>query len=92
MPLVRRVPKRGFNNPTRVEYTILNVEQLNRFEDGTVVTPDLLKKMGILKRGTAGVKILGNGELKASLTVQAHRFSPAAMRKIEAANGKCEVL
>ncbi|HUT03649.1 MAG TPA: 50S ribosomal protein L15 [bacterium] len=92
MPLVRRVPKRGFNNPTRVEYTILNVEQLNRFVDGTVVNPEVLKDMGLFKRRTVGLKILGNGELTASLTVQASKFTRTAMKKIEAANGKVEVL
>jgi len=92
MPLVRRVPKRGFNNPTRVEYTILNVEQLNRFAAGTVVNPELLRDMGLFKRRTIGLKILGNGELTASLTVQAHKFTLTAMKKIEAANGKVEVL
>ena len=92
MPLVRRVPKRGFNNATRVEYTILNVEQLNRFVDGTVVNPEVLKDMGLFKRRTVGLKILGNGELTASLTVQASKFTRTAMKKIEAANGKVEVL
>ena len=92
MPLVRRVPKRGFSNPTRVEYTTFNVEQLNRFADGTVVNPEFLKDMGLFKRRTVGLKILGNGELTASLTVQAHKFTRTAMKKIEAANGKVEVL
>ncbi|RLC48728.1 MAG: 50S ribosomal protein L15 [Candidatus Coatesbacteria bacterium] len=92
MPLVRRVPKRGFNNPTRVEYTVLNVKQLNRFADGTIVNPELLKDMRLFKRRTAGVKILGDGELTASLTVQAHKFTRTAMKKIEAANGKVEVI
>jgi len=92
MPLVRRVPKRGFVNPTRVEYTILNVEQLNRFSPGTVVTPELLKEMGLYKRRTSGVKILGKGDLAVPLTVKAHKFSRTAMQKIEAANGKAEVI
>ncbi len=92
MPLVRRVPKRGFNNPTRVEYTILNVEQLNRFADGTVVNPEFLKDKGLFKRRTIGLKILGDGELTASLTVQANKFTRTAMKKIEAASGKVEVL
>ena len=92
MPLVRRVPKRGFNNPTRVEYTIMNVEQLNRFSEGAVVSPELLKENGLLKRRTVGLKILGNGELTVSLTVRAHKFSPSAVQKIEAANGKAEVI
>ncbi len=92
MPLVRRVPKRGFNNPTRVEYTIMNVEQLNRFSEATVVSPELLKEKGLFKRKTNGLKILGNGELTVSLTVRAHKFTPKAVQKIEAANGKAEVI
>ncbi|MCD6328615.1 50S ribosomal protein L15 [bacterium] len=92
MPLIRRVPKRGFNNPTRIEYTILNVEGLNRFSSGAVVSPDLLKEMGVYKRKTDGLKILGDGELNVSLTVRANKFTKSAVQKIEAANGKAEVI
>lgn len=92
MPLVRRVPKRGFNNPTRIEYTIMNVEQLNRFSEGTVVSQELLEEKGLFRRKTKGLKILGDGELTVSLTVKAHKFTPSAVRKIEAANGKAEVI
>lgn len=92
MPLVRRVPKRGFNNPTTDEYTILNVEQLNRFSPGTVVDPELLKQTGLYKRRTVGIKILGHGELTIALTVKAQKFTRTARQKIEAANGKAEVV
>ncbi|MBN2208634.1 MAG: 50S ribosomal protein L15 [Candidatus Coatesbacteria bacterium] len=92
MPLLRRVPKRGFTNPLRVEYTILNVEKLNRFDEGTIVSPEMLKEKGLFKRKTKGLKILGNGELAVSLTVRAHKFTPLAVQKIEAANGKAEVI
>lgn len=92
MPLVRRVPKRGFNNPTSVEYTVLNVAQLNRFSPGTVVDPDLLKQTGLYKRRTMGIKVLGHGDLGIALTVKAHKFTRTARQKIEAANGKAEVI
>jgi len=90
MPLSRRVPKRGFNNPFREEYHILNLKNLNRFEDDTTVTPELLKNLGIIKKKNAKIKILGDGELTKRLTVQAHRFSQSATTKIVAAGGQAE--
>ncbi|GGK21148.1 50S ribosomal protein L15 [Caldalkalibacillus thermarum] len=92
MPLYRRLPKRGFNNPTRKEYAIVNLETLNRFEEGTTVTPELLKEIGIVKNLKDGLKILGDGELKVKLTVKANKFSQSAIEKIEAAGGKTEVI
>ena len=91
MPLYRRIPKRGFTNIWRTEYTVLNVEDLNRFEEGTVVTPELIKEAGMAKQVKDGIKILGNGNIEKNLTVQAHKFSKTAVEKIEAAGGKAEV-
>ena len=92
MPLYRRIPKRGFTNIWRTEYTCLNVEDLNRFEAGTVVTPELIKEIGMAKQVKDGIKILGNGTLEKNLTVQAHKFSKSAVVKIESAGGKAEVI
>ena len=92
MPLYRRLPKRGFTNIWRTEYTVLNVEDLNRFEEGTVVTPELIKEAGMAKQVKDGIKILGNGNIEKNLTVQAHKFSKTAVEKIEAAGGKAEVI
>lgn len=92
MPLVRRIPKRGFTNIFRTEYEVINVDRLEVFENGTVVTPDTLIEQGIIKKQRDGVKILGNGELTKKLTVQAHHFSASAKEKIEAAKGKVEVI
>ncbi|MFA5577587.1 MAG: 50S ribosomal protein L15 [Tissierellaceae bacterium] len=94
MPLFRRLPKRGFTNIFAKEYAIVNVEELNRFPEDTVVTPELLFREGIVKRGKAkdGVKILGDGEVTTKLTVQAQKFSKTAAEKIEAAGGKAEVI
>ena len=92
MPLYRRIPKRGFTNIWRTEYTVLNVEDLNRFEAGTVVTPELMKEIGMAKQVKDGIKILGNGTIEKNLTVQAHKFSKTAVEKIEAAGGKAEVI
>ncbi len=91
-PLYRRLPKRGFTNPTRKEYTIINLDTLNRFETGAEVTPELLIEKGIVKQPGYGIKILGNGELTVKLTVKAHKFSQSAVEKIEAAGGKTEVI
>lgn len=91
-PLARRLPKRGFTNFNRKEYSIVNVESLNVFEDGTVVTPELLKETGLVKKELNGVKILGEGELTKKLTVQAHKFSATATTVIEQAGGKAEVI
>ena len=90
MPLQRRLPKRGFTNIFRKEYTIVNLDKLNKFEDGTIVTPKLLRSAGIVKKWKDGVKILGNGELEKSLTVKAHRFSQSALSKIKSAGGRTE--
>ena len=87
MPLYRRIPKRGFTNIWRTEYTVLNVEDLNKFEAGTVVTPELIKESGMAKQVKDGIKILGNGAIEKNLTVQAHKFSKTAVEKIEAAGG-----
>ena len=92
MPLYRRIPKRGFTNIWRKEYEIVNVETLNRFDNGTVVTPELLIAEGIVKQVKDGVKILGNGNLEKNLTVQAQKFTKSALEKIEAAGGKAQVI
>ena len=92
MPLYRRIPKRGFTNINRKEYTELNVEDLNRFDVDTVITPEMLKEIGMVKQVKTGIKILGNGELGKKLTVKAHKFSKVAIEKIEAAGGKAEVI
>jgi large subunit ribosomal protein L15 len=91
MPLHRRIPKRGFHNPFRADFAILNVERLNAFSAGAVVTPELLAERGLLRR-SAPVKILGEGDLKAALTVRAHAFSRSAEEKITAAGGRVERL
>ncbi len=91
-PLYRRLPKRGFTNPNRKEYAVINVEDLNRFDEGTVVTPDLLKEQGVVKNLKDGLKVLGDGDLKVKLTVKAHKFSRTAEEKIAAAGGATEVL
>lgn len=92
MPLYRRLPKRGFTNIWGTEYSIVNVSDLNKFEAGTVVTPELLKETGLLKQVKDGVKILGEGNLEKNITVQAHKFSKTAIEKIESAGGKAEVI
>ncbi len=91
-PLARRLPKRGFTNPTRVEYAVVNLETLNRFEEGTEVTPELLLETGVISKLKDGVKILGNGKLETKLTVKAHKFSASAKEAIEAAGGNTEVM
>jgi large subunit ribosomal protein L15 len=92
MPLHRRIPKRGFHNPFGREMAIINVAALNAFSKGEVVTPELLLERGILSARRDGVKVLGDGELKVALTVQAHAFSKSAEQKIAAAGGKAEVV
>ncbi|ADH97683.1 50S ribosomal protein L15 [Salisediminibacterium selenitireducens] len=92
MPIFRRLPKRGFKNPNRVEYAIVNLDTLNRFEDGTEVTPELLVETGTVKNERGGIKILGNGTLERKVTVKAHKFSSTAKEAIEAAGGTAEVL
>ena len=92
MPLYRRLPKRGFTNIFGTEYTTINVKDLNRFEAGTVVTPELLKEAGLVKQVKDGIKILGDGALNNSITVKANKFTKSAIEKIEAAGGKAEVI
>ena len=92
MPLYRRIPKRGFTKIWGTEYTVLNVEDLNRFDADTVVTPELMKEIGMVKQVKDGIKILGNGTLEKNLTVKAHKFSKTAVEKIESAGGKAEVI
>jgi len=92
MPLYRRLPKRGFTNIFAKEYTCINVDRLNIFEDGTEVTPELLREIGMAKRVNDGIKILGNGNIEKKLTVKANKISKAAAEKIEAAGGKVEVI
>ncbi len=92
-PLYRRLPKRGFNNAQfRTEYAVINLSDLNRFKDGEVVTPELLKELGIVKKQLAGIKVLANGKLEKKLTVKAHRFSSKAVTKIEEQGGTAEVI
>ncbi|MDQ2979795.1 MAG: 50S ribosomal protein L15 [Acidobacteriota bacterium] len=91
MPLHRRVPKRGFTNIFRVEYDIVNLSDLNRFESGQEVTPEALASLR-LARKSRKVKILGDGEIGKPLMVSAHKFSASAQAKIEAAGGRCEVI
>lgn len=92
MPLYRRIPKRGFTNIFGKEYAEVNVESLNRFDAGTVVTEQLMKEAGLVKQVKDGVKVLGRGELSKELTVQAAKFTKSAAEKIEAAGGKAEVI
>jgi large subunit ribosomal protein L15 len=93
-PLYRRVPKRGFKNTQfRTEFATINLSDLNKFfNDGDVVSPELLKEKGIIKKQLDGVKVLGNGELEKKLTIKANRFSSSAVTKIESAGGKAEVI
>lgn len=92
MPLYRRIPKRGFKNIWAKEYAICNVEDLNKFEAGTVVTAEMLQEAGLINKLYDGVKVLGNGSLDKALTVQATKFTKSAIEKIEAAGGKAEVI
>lgn len=92
MPLVRRIPKRGFVNIFAKSYSYVNVKSLNIFEDGAVIDAEALKNAGLLKKVLSGVKVLGNGEIEKKLTVRATAFSAAAKAKIEAAGGKAEVV
>jgi large subunit ribosomal protein L15 len=92
MPLHRRIPKRGFHNPFGTDFAIVNVESLNAFTAGAMVTPEGLLDRGFVRQAGLGVKVLGTGELKVALTVQAHAFSKSAEQKIVAAGGKVEIL
>jgi len=91
-PLFRRLPKRGFTNINRKDYAIVNLDTLNRFEDGTEVTPVLLIETGVVSKEKAGIKILAKGNVEKKLTVKAHKFSSAAKEAIEAAGGTIEVI
>lgn len=91
-PLYKRIPKRGFTNFTRKEYAIVNVESLNKFEDGAVVTIDALLNAGLVRKCLDGVKVLGDGKLEKKLTVQVNKFSKSAQEVIENAGGKVEVI
>lgn len=92
MPLYRQIPKRGFTNINCKEYAIVNLSTLDRFEDGTEVTPQLLMENGIVKNLKSGVKVLGSGKLTKKLTVKANKFSASAVSAIEVAGGKTEVM
>ena len=93
LPLFRRVPKRGFSNAKfKTRYAVINLKDLNNFEDGAVVTPALLKDTGLLKKQYDGVKVLGNGKLEKKLTIQANKFSASALEKIKEAGSKAEVI
>jgi large subunit ribosomal protein L15 len=92
MPLHRRIPKRGFTNIFGTEFAVLNVERLNAFAAGEVVTPELLHELGLVRQASRPVKILGEGDLKAALTVRAHAFSKSAEQKITSAGGRVERL
>ena len=93
-PLYRRLPKRGFNNARfETKYATINLDELNKyFNDGDVVTPEVLKERGIVKKQLMGIKVLANGTLEKKITVKAQRFSTSAVTKIEAAGGKAEVI
>ena len=91
-PFFKRLPKRGFKNRFRKEFATVNVEELNRYEEGTVVTPELLLQDRLIRKYLDGVKVLGNGELAKKLTVKANKFTGSAVAKIEAAGGSVEVI
>ena len=93
LPLFRRIPKRGFSNARfKTRYAVINLSDLDKFEDGAVITPELLKEMGLVKKQLDGIKVLGNGTLNKKLTVKAHKFSDVAKEKIEKSGGKAEVI
>ena len=92
MPLFRRLPKRGFKNRNAKDYAFVNVGRLEAFEDGTVITPELLLETGVIAKLRDGVKILGEGEITKKLTVKANKISASAKEKIEAAGGTVEVI
>jgi len=93
LPLYRRLPKRGFSNAKfKTEYAVINLSDLNSFEEGAIVTPELLKEMGLVKNQLNGIKVLGQGTLERKLTVKAHKFSEVAKQQIEKLGGKAEVM
>ena len=91
-PLFRRLPKRGFNNPFKKNYAIINIKDIVQFDKGATVTVEKLKEAGVIKKVLDGVKVLGDGEIKNPLTVVAHKFSKVAVEKIKAAGGEVKVL
>lgn len=91
-PIYKRIPKRGFTNINRKVYAVVNLSDLNRFEDGAVVNPETLKAAGLVKKELAGIKVLGNGNLEKKLTVSCHAVSASAKAAIEKAGGTVEVL
>lgn len=92
-PLFRRLPKRGFSNARfKKVYAVINLDDLNKFEDGAEITPEILKDMGLVKNTLDGLKVLGNGTLEKKLTVKAHKFSKTAKEQIEKLGGKAEVI
>lgn len=92
-PLFRRLPKRGFSNAMfKTTYAVINLSDLDRFDDGATITPEILKEMGLVKNGKDGIKVLGNGTLTKKLNVKAHKFSSVAKEQIEALGGKAEVI
>jgi large subunit ribosomal protein L15 len=91
-PLFKRLPKKGFTNPFRKEFAVVNLSDLNRYEEGTEVTPELLLNDRVIRKTLSGVKILGRGELTVKLTVKANKFSASAKKAIEAAGGTIEVI
>lgn len=91
-PLFQRLPKRGFTNINRKEYSIVNLNKLNQFEDGSEITPEVLLEKGIIRKSNSSVKVLGNGTVDKKFTVKAHKFSSAAQEAIEAAGGTVEVI
>ncbi|MGN0974012.1 MAG: 50S ribosomal protein L15 [Bacilli bacterium] len=93
LPLYRRLPKRGFSNALfKIRYATINVEDLNVFDNDTLVTPALLKETGLVKKQLNGIKVLGNGKLEKKLTIQAHKFSTSALEKIKESGSKAEVI
>jgi large subunit ribosomal protein L15 len=92
MPLYRRIPKRGFTNIFKKEWTVLNVDDFNRFDNGAVVTPEMLADQGMVKQVVDGIKVLGEGTIDKAVTIKAHKFSKTAIAKIESAGGKAEVI
>ena len=92
MPLHRRVPKRGFHNPFRTEYAVVNLDDLGQFDAGTVVTPELLREKGLVHSKKAPIKVLARGDVSKALTVHAHKFSGKASEKLAAAGGAAQVL
>lgn len=93
MPIIRRTPKRGFSNyPFKKEYALINLDVLNRFEEGTVVTPEILMEAGLVKKLYDGLKVLGNGTLDKKVSVEAHKVSKSAQAAIEAVGGTVEII